>query len=47
MNKFFTTLLGALIGMAFFAAVGIGMANAHNLGNDDGYGIVSESAGGR
>jgi hypothetical protein len=46
MRKIFTTLLGAMIGTAMFAAVGVGMAHAHHINGDDSV-IVLEGAGGR
>jgi len=41
MNRFLTTLLGALIGTAMFALVGVGMAHAEP---DNDYGVVLENA---
>ena len=39
MNKFFANALASLIGTAMFAAVGVGMARAHHVNVNDGYGI--------
>ncbi|MGJ0506979.1 MAG: hypothetical protein ACR652_07520 [Methylocystis sp.] len=39
MNKFFAMSLGALIGTAMFAVIGVGLAHAQ-MNTNDGYGVV-------
>jgi hypothetical protein len=47
MTKFFATLLGALIGAAMFAAVGVGMAHARPLDTNAPCGAVAKGAADR
>jgi hypothetical protein len=44
MNRFVTTLIGALIGALMFAAVGIGMAHAQASARQDGVASAQISA---